>query len=274
MRSVGVGGVDMRRGIVVAVAGLLLATFLVFGSAEASVPGLEFTETGCEGYSDSVARLYKAGLNREPDKAGFEYWLVLYQEGELDLRAMAGLFTESAEFSQRYGLLNNTDFVRLLYQNVLGREGEPAGVVYWVGQLESGRDRGSVLLMFAESTENIRATGTTDPILGAFNFGLQGPWTCVPTQPTTTTTTTQATTTTTRATTTTPQATTTTAGPPHGSSDLHNCGDFSSQAAAQNHFRQLYEAGYGDIDRLDGNNDGVACESNPSPRDTRPPDNF
>lgn len=41
-----------------------------------------------------------------------------------------------------------------------------------------------------------------------------------------------------------------------------DCGDFPSQAAAQNFFLQ---AGAGDPHRLDDDGDGVACESNPCP---------
>jgi len=41
-----------------------------------------------------------------------------------------------------------------------------------------------------------------------------------------------------------------------------DCGDFASQAAAQNFYLQ---AGSGDPHRLDDDGDGVACESNPCP---------
>jgi len=41
-----------------------------------------------------------------------------------------------------------------------------------------------------------------------------------------------------------------------------DCGDFASQAAAQNFF---LDAGAGDPHRLDADGDGVACESNPCP---------
>jgi hypothetical protein len=41
-----------------------------------------------------------------------------------------------------------------------------------------------------------------------------------------------------------------------------DCGDFPSQAAAQNFYLQ---AGAGDPHRLDDDGDGVACESNPCP---------
>lgn len=42
----------------------------------------------------------------------------------------------------------------------------------------------------------------------------------------------------------------------HHTGDLYNCADFQSQSAAQAHYR----AHPSDQDRLDANNDGVACE--------------
>lgn len=94
---------------------------------------------------------------------------------------MASFFTQSTEFTTRYGTLDEEGFIRLLYRNVLGREGEAGGIAFWTQQL-NGRtmDRGTVLLRFAESPENIARSGTSQPILGPFNEGLSGPWTCAP----------------------------------------------------------------------------------------------
>lgn len=47
------------------------------------------------------------------------------------------------------------------------------------------------------------------------------------------------------------------------SGDSYNCGDFGSQSSAQSCFNSCMNAGAGDIHKLDGNNDGVACESLP-----------
>jgi hypothetical protein len=53
-----------------------------------------------------------------------------------------------------------------------------------------------------------------------------------------------------------------------GKGDAYNCSDFPSQAAAQ----AVLRADPSDPNGLDGNRDGVACESNPAPRDeTRVP---
>ena len=52
-----------------------------------------------------------------------------------------------------------------------------------------------------------------------------------------------------------------------GQGDRYNCGDFASQAQAQ----AVLRADPRDPNRLDGNdNDGLACESNPAPRDPVP----
>ncbi len=212
-----------------------LASLLGFASpAGASVPGLEFTETGCEGYSDSVARLYTAGLGREPEEGGFEYWMGLYTAGDISLLGMSDFFVTSPEFDLKYGDLTQLEFVNQIYLNVLGRLGEAKGVEYWDGQMTGGVTRGELLVLFAESTENITNTGTATPTLGIFNKGLDRAWTCAgwpkldpagPTNP----------------------------------GDSKNCGDFSSHAEAQAWF-DTYFPNFGDIAGLDSDGDGVACE--------------
>lgn len=61
---------------------------------------------------------------------------------------------------------------------------------------------------------------------------------------------------------TTTTSTTTTIGKPSSPGDSKNCGDFSTWRQAQDWF-EFYYPHYGDIARLDGDNDGIACESLP-----------
>jgi endonuclease YncB( thermonuclease family) len=65
----------------------------------------------------------------------------------------------------------------------------------------------------------------------------------------------------------TPTATSTRTGTPPPpcacSGNLYNCSDFSTQAEAQACFNYCKTQGRGDIHRLDGDNDGIACESLP-----------
>lgn len=167
---------------------VVLAAFLVAGAlaspaidaelAGAAVPGQPFTETGCEEYSDSVARLYQAGLDRAPEQGGFEFWLDAYTSGQWTFVRMAEFFVTSDEFQSSYGQLTDTDFVSQLYRNVLGREGEATGIEFWTEQMDIGMSRSTVLLRFAESPENIAKTETSPPAFGPFNDGWSEPWTC------------------------------------------------------------------------------------------------
>ena len=48
---------------------------------------------------------------------------------------------------------DNTQYVQQLYRNVLGRDVSAADLDAWVGQLDAGASRGSVLVGLSESTE-------------------------------------------------------------------------------------------------------------------------
>lgn len=167
----------MRHVAAICIAVFVIATMRSSG-AVAAIPGKGFTETGCEQYSDSVARLYTAGLGREPEQDGFEFWMTEYTTGRWSLPTMSTFFTQSSEFAASYGALTQDGFIRQLYRNVLGREGEGGGITFWNDQMNLGMDRGTVLLRFAESPENITNSGTDEPELGPFNAGLPGPWAC------------------------------------------------------------------------------------------------
>ena len=163
--------------ITTAIIAFVMAVTVLSATGTASASD-DFTATGCEGHSDSVARLYTAGLDRPPEQGGFDYWLNRYENGVTLLR-MSAYFIDSPEFRNSYGTdLTQDQFIRQLYRNVLGREGEQSGVTFWNGQMSSGVDRPTVLLRFAESPENITNSGTSFPTLGAFNNGLPGPWVC------------------------------------------------------------------------------------------------
>lgn len=105
-------------------------------------------------FTDPVARLYTATYLRPADAAGLRYWVLERKDGRT-IRSVAEYFRRSGEFVARYGTLTDREFVELIYQNVLGRPGEDAGVEYWTDELESGaRGRGQVLLGFSEAPEN------------------------------------------------------------------------------------------------------------------------
>lgn len=98
-------------------------------------------------------RLYEAALDRVPELSGLNYWYNLLESG-VSNSAVAQGFINSPEFQGKYGGLDNAGFVAQLYENVLDRPGDVAGLQYWQNQLASGASRADVLFSFADSLEN------------------------------------------------------------------------------------------------------------------------
>lgn len=101
-------------------------------------------------------RLYKAAFDRTPDTVGLGYWINSFDGGS-NVTQVAASFIASPEFSAMYGANSSNDtFVTLLYQHVLHRMPDAAGLAYWNGELQSGHmTRAAVLASFSESPENV-----------------------------------------------------------------------------------------------------------------------
>jgi len=104
-----------------------------------------------------LMRLYLAYFMRLPDAAGLEFWHDSMRQG-VTLSEVSQIFAESPEFVDRYGQLNNTEFIDRVYLNVLDRPADGDGGTYWAGLLDAGATRGAVMVGFSESGENIRDT--------------------------------------------------------------------------------------------------------------------
>ncbi len=123
------------------------------GTSRATVTKSFFDSGEFQGAIAPVTRLYFAYFNRIPDKPGLDYWIAQYGAGT-SLNTISQAFASSPEFVGTYGSLNNSDFVTLVYQNVLGRAPDGAGLAYWTGQLNGGfMTRGQVMVGFSESPE-------------------------------------------------------------------------------------------------------------------------
>lgn len=110
-------------------------------------------DVGAGQYAGEAYRMYQAAFNRTPDNNGLASWINFLDQGGSPLN-MAQQFINSQEFQITYGALNNTAFVQLMYNNVLHRNGEAAGVAGWVNGLNNGLTRADVLFGFSESAEN------------------------------------------------------------------------------------------------------------------------
>jgi len=114
------------------------------------------------GPAGTVYRLYRAYFLREPDAAGFEFWLSRYRSGQ-SLISIADAFSTSREFRSTYGTVGDRQFVGLVYENVLDRSPDLAGLQYWLAQLLGGMSRGRLMIGFSDSAEFRAATADGVP---------------------------------------------------------------------------------------------------------------
>lgn len=107
------------------------------------------------GTAGKAYRLYRAAFARKPDILGLSYWIAA-MDGGATPDAVAIEFAKSDEFKTVYGAApTNAEIVARFYQNVLGRQGEPAGIAYWQGVLDAkAATVAAVLYGFSESPEN------------------------------------------------------------------------------------------------------------------------
>ena len=132
----------------------------------ASVERLIFTDegvaydTGAGEVAGVVFRTYQAAYNRAPDEPGLGFWINAADKG-MSFSEVAAGFLRSSEFATAYGNdPTNQAYVSKLYENILGRAGEQAGVSFWEGKLNEGAGRDTVLYTFAEASENLDRTAT------------------------------------------------------------------------------------------------------------------
>lgn len=107
-----------------------------------------------DGTAGQAYRLYQAAFNRTPDQAGLGYQMNALETG-LSLKTVASNFLASPEFSRTYGNLDGNAYITRLYENVLHRAPDTAGLAYHKSALDAGSvDRAQLLVNFSESPEN------------------------------------------------------------------------------------------------------------------------
>ena len=135
-----------------------------------SIERVQFLDMGIafdlKGPAGQIYRVYKAAFDRTPDLAGLGYWLSQV-DGGLSLNDAAGQFIASAEFKKLYGTAAGNDaYIKKVYENVLDRAPDSAGLDYWNSVMQGGATQADVLLMFSESTENQLA------VSGSIQYGI------------------------------------------------------------------------------------------------------
>ena len=149
-------------------------TSLIYNSAEAAsfrtAQGLPTDPNGAEQIT-LVTSLYQNILGRAPEAAGLDAWLAQLDTGTgaSSVAAMIGASPEAiaARGSQSPpvvpGAATQATLVTSLYQNILGRAPEAAGLDAWLAQLDAGTGASSVAAMINNSPEAIADRATQSP---------------------------------------------------------------------------------------------------------------
>ncbi len=113
-----------------------------------------------------VNQMYLDTLGREGDAGGVAFWVGKLQSGT-PVHEVAASFYGSAEYFNGKGGGDAETWVADLYTTLLGREGSPAEIAYWVGEIPV-RTRGGVAKAFYQTPESgrFRVAKVYDKFLG------------------------------------------------------------------------------------------------------------
>lgn len=90
-------------------------------------------------YLAQVQQLYIAYFGRPADPIGLQYWATQIDAANGSIAAVQAGFSASTESQALFGNKSTIDKVTAIYNNAFGRAPEPAGLAYWVAQLDSGK---------------------------------------------------------------------------------------------------------------------------------------
>jgi hypothetical protein len=104
-----------------------------------------------EYYSNLIASNYLTYLGRAADSTGLGYW-VKQMQGGLSDAGLLSAFVASPEYYRHAGN-SNLGWVSAMYQNLLGRSADVAGLLYWVHALATGASTSAIAQSFVNTPE-------------------------------------------------------------------------------------------------------------------------
>lgn len=126
--------------------------------------------------TDAVQRLYVAYFNRPADPVSLAVYEAMLPSDRAatyeELLAIADqYFSPSAEYSALYAGMSNSQVVNALYQNLFGRDAEPAGLLAWSELLQNGSETiASIALQLTFAAQGTDADSIAGKIKAANAF--------------------------------------------------------------------------------------------------------
>ena len=104
-----------------------------------------------DGVVDFVTRCYQKILGRNPDSGGLKSWSDQLRAGTKTAAEIINGFMNSTEYKNKYH--TDVESVEILYNTMLDRKSDEAGLKYWLGYLKAGNSIGVVINGFCNSNE-------------------------------------------------------------------------------------------------------------------------
>lgn len=114
-----------------------------------------------------ITEIYVATFGRAPDRAGLQYWVGQVEKGLLTVDQVAQSFFDQPETQTKYPQgTSNADFITSIYQNVLNRDPDQAGLDYWVAELDRGAfTRSQAIIAIINGAKAVTGSPTDAAIL-------------------------------------------------------------------------------------------------------------
>ena len=121
---------------------------------------------------DNIASLYISYFKRAPDYSGLTFWqtrgdnYIAQGSGMLPaLQELSAGFATHPTFVSMYGSMGNEDFVKAIYKNALGRDGDADGIAWWTSLLDNGKSRSDMVAEFMNASLTGDITSANYPTL-------------------------------------------------------------------------------------------------------------
>jgi Ca2+-binding RTX toxin-like protein len=145
---------------------LTAVEYLQFGDMTVNLTIQDIAKSAPQANVQRLIELYVAFFNRVPDADGLAYWISEMAGGKPMSQIAEVFYGAGVYFSHLTGFsatMSNTDFINVVYKNVLGRSdgADSGGLEYWNAELVSGKaNRGTLVSTILDAAHGFKGDAT------------------------------------------------------------------------------------------------------------------
>ena len=122
-------------------------------------------------YTEAVQKLYVAYFSRPADFGGLNFWEKVITDANGDTSAVSAAFAASQEYKDTYEGKSSFQIINTIYQNLFGRDAEPAALLFWGNALNNNDVTiDSAVTTIAAAAQTTDATAYANKVAAATAF--------------------------------------------------------------------------------------------------------